>query len=265
MLDVLNSRFWNKSHEDDDVGTRVQTQIVALIKATVERCIILKKLKVPERRKGTRTEITEHLVAACICRTSRRDEEISVCAVRDLLLPNVGESSEAFTVKEPLPDIDDDLIDVAEIGERDLLALRSVRFLFISLIAEHLVAACICRTSRRDEEISVCAVRDLLLPIVGESSEAFTVKEPLPDIDDDLIDVAEIGERDLLALRSTADLERSRRYADTTPKTHFLDKPSSIPLILFDLKSLLIRLSAFVVDNQHLSGEDKKSMIFFVI
>ncbi|EYB87912.1 hypothetical protein Y032_0255g327 [Ancylostoma ceylanicum] len=187
MIDLLNSRFWNKLDDDDGVGTRVQTQLVALIKATVERCILLKKLSVPERRKGTRSVVTEHLIAACICRTSRRDEEMSVCAVRDLLLPKLEEPSPAYKVEE----------------------------------------------------------------------------EQLAAIDDDLIDVAQIRRDDLIALQSTSERERARRSggeASIDSRTHFLDKPSSVPLLLFDLKALLVRLTAYVVDNQHLSGDDKKKL-----
>ncbi|KAK6738147.1 hypothetical protein RB195_020325 [Necator americanus] len=186
MLDLLNSRFWNKWDDEDVVGTRVQTQLVALIKATVERCILLKKLNVPERRKGTRCAVTEHLVAASICRTSRMDQEISFCAVRDLLLPKVEKSSSTFAIE----------------------------------------------------------------------------KEQLSAIDDDLIDVAQIRRDDLVALQSTSGRERSRRPTEgpIDSKTYLLDKPSPTPVIVFDLKSLLVRLSAFVVDNQHLSVDDKKKL-----
>ncbi|KAK6049421.1 hypothetical protein COOONC_13074 [Cooperia oncophora] len=184
----MDNRYWNKSDEEGATIFQVQTQLVALMKATVERCILLKKINVPERRKGTRAAVTEHLIAACVCRTTRRDEEISLSAVRDLLLPKI------------------------------------------------------------EENLSV----------------QVTEEEPLTCSDDDLINVSDIRMEDLMALQSTSARERSRRHSLTdrpgNSRTYYLDKPSSVPLLLFDLKSLLIRLSAFVLDNQHYSADDKKKL-----
>ncbi|KHJ83459.1 hypothetical protein OESDEN_16844, partial [Oesophagostomum dentatum] len=130
------------------------------------------------------------------------------------------------------------------------------------LLTEHLVAACVCHTSRRDEEISICAVRDLLLPVVEPSSvRPHEVTDPVSVILDDLMEAAHMPKDDLLALQSTSERERSRADVKAVDMmAQCLDKPSSIPLLLFDLKSLLVRLSCFVVDNQHLSAEDKKKL-----
>ncbi|XGW09522.1 hypothetical protein V3C99_011646 [Haemonchus contortus] len=188
IYDLMDTRYWNKSDDEGASIFQVQTQLVALIKATVERCILLKKINVPERRKGTRSTVTEHLIAACVCRTTRRDEEISLSAVRDLLLYKY----------EP----------------------------------------------------------NLTMQVTEE--------EPLTFSDDDLINVSDIRREDLIALQSTSARERSRRHSLTdkpvNSRTYYLDKPSSVPLLLFDLKSLLVRLSAFVLDNQHYSTDDKKKL-----
>lgn len=188
IYDLMDARYWNKQDDDSATIFQVQTQLVALMKATVERCILLKKINVPERRKGTRSSVTEHLIAACVCRTTRRDEEISLSAVRDLLLPKFH--------------------------------------------------------------------HDLSVQIVEEESLTFS--------DDDLINVTDIRKEDLIALQSTSARERSRRHSlserPVDSKTYYLDKPSSVPLLLFDLKSLLVRLSAFVLDNQHFSVDDKKKL-----
>ncbi|WKX95204.1 hypothetical protein Q1695_012008 [Nippostrongylus brasiliensis] len=189
IYDLMDSRFWNKFDNESATMFQVQTQLVALIKATVERSILLRKINVPERRKGTRSAVTEHLIAACVCRTTRRDEEISLAAVRDLLLPKFQQQEATFQVFD---------------------------------------------------------------------------EDPLTFSDDDLINVSDIRRDDLIALQSTSARERSRRHSlsekPPNSRTYLLDKPSSVPLLLFDMKSLLIRLSAFVLDNQHLSAEDKKKL-----
>ncbi|KJH47889.1 putative zinc finger in N-recognin [Dictyocaulus viviparus] len=188
MFELMDSRYWNRWENINSPVFEVQTHLVALIKSVVERSVILKKLKIPERRKGTRSAVTEHLIAACVCRTRRRDEEISLSSCRDLFLPQARQ-------------------DVS------------------SLINE---------------------------------------EDPLTFSDDDLINICDIRKDDSIALQSASARERSRRHSvsegPATSKTHYLDKPSPVPLMLFGMKSLFVRLSAFVLDNQHLSAEDRKKL-----
>ncbi|KAJ1354209.1 hypothetical protein KIN20_011087 [Parelaphostrongylus tenuis] len=184
--ELIDAGYWNRWQELYNGGSEVQSQLVALIKSTVERSILLKKLKVPERRKGSRAAVTEHLIAACVCRTTRQNEEVSLAAAQDLLLPKFGQ--------------------------------------------EH-------------------------LPLLVEEELTFS--------DDDLINISDIRRDDLIALQSTSARERLRRHSLTegpgSAKTNYLDKPASVPLLMFCMKSLLVRLSAFVLDSHHLSAEDKRS------
>ncbi|KAE9418399.1 hypothetical protein Angca_009622 [Angiostrongylus cantonensis] len=184
MNELMDAGYWQEFY---NWGSEVQSQLVALIKTNVERSILLKKLKVPERRKGSRAAVTEHLIAACVCRTTRRSEEVSFAAGRDLLLPKFGQEHSGLVVQDELTFSDDDLINVSDI--------------------------------RRD---------------------------------------------DLIALQSTSARERSRRHSvsegPVSAKTNYLDKPTSVPLLMFCMKSLLVRLSAFVLDSQYLSSDDKKKL-----
>ncbi|VDP05214.1 unnamed protein product [Heligmosomoides polygyrus] len=153
IYDLMDARYWNKQDDDSATIFQVQTQLVALMKATVERCILLKKINVPERRKGTRSSVT-----------------------------------------------DEDGMNQTHDREN--------------------------RWHRCIQGIEDGVHQSILVQIVEEESLTFS--------DDDLINVTDIRKEDLIALQS-------------------------VPLLLFDLKSLLVRLSAFVLDNQHFSVDDKKS------
>uniref|UniRef100_A0A1I7X2G8 RING-type E3 ubiquitin transferase n=1 Tax=Heterorhabditis bacteriophora TaxID=37862 RepID=A0A1I7X2G8_HETBA len=171
--------YWKKTFTEA-APTRGQTHIIAAIKSNVERCMLFNKLSVAERRKNTRALITEHLIPASVARTSRRDEEISLYAVKDLLLPKIQED---FAV---------------------------CFFLHLKLIFHHMIYI-------------------FLIFQPSCSDDGLTVS------DDDLIDVVDLRPDDLRALQS-------------------------VPLLLFDLKSLFVRLSSFVIDNQRLSKEDKRQL-----
>ncbi|PAV85098.1 hypothetical protein WR25_04516 isoform B [Diploscapter pachys] len=187
MKGVLSKVDRNERDKEENAAkVASQSIVVAVIAAHLDRLLLYKDLDVVERRKNSRNLIVEHLIPAVVARTNRKDEQICLTLLSQLLLHNFRTSLVATNSQEGLLTVsDDDLINETDIGRDDLRALQSTR------------------------------------------------------------------RHSLGGLSSGPSSPLSPEYAD-------------IPVLLNDPKFLFVRLSSFIIDNRNLSKEDKKELCYYL-
>ncbi|CAJ0963192.1 unnamed protein product, partial [Mesorhabditis belari] len=130
------------------------------------------------------------------------------------------------------------------------------------LVVEHLVAALVARTSNLDVKTMLCAARDLFEPtffgdqsVDPPSSSSDSTFNFIDEIDEDQPMIAfdtEENQRALLDVLRPS-LNRPRGPYDS------IKKKSDVPLLLFDHRSLLVKLTAYLV-QQRFACEEKLNL-----
>ncbi|CAD6197729.1 unnamed protein product [Caenorhabditis auriculariae] len=133
-----------------------------------------------------------------------------------------------------------------------------------SIVSEHLLASSVAVSVQHDENACIAALNELILQpntIVRTSQTSLEGLLTVSDPDSDFGDGSDLMADERAALRSTSRSERVRRHSMSfeslgplTPVTQ------QVPLLLYEPRSLLTRLSAYVIDNRSLSKEDKTQL-----